>query len=65
MTKLNVGPWVASQKLPSKDLALNRLAFLERTLIRVQAPTVAGLPLVGQGGSCGKPCFALTYTDSV
>ena len=62
MTKLTVGPWVASQKLPSKDLALDRLAFLERTLIRVQAPTVAGLPLVGLGGSCGKPCFALPYT---
>ena len=61
MTKLNVGPWVAAQKLPSKDVALDRLAFLERTRVRVQTPTVAGLPLVGLGGSCGKPCFALPY----
>ena len=61
MTKLTAQPWVAAQKLPSKDLALDRLAFLERTLNRDQAPTVAGLPLVGLGGSCGKPCFALPY----
>lgn len=31
MTKLTVGPWVAAQKLPSKDAALDRIAFLERT----------------------------------
>jgi len=61
MTKLTVGPWVAAQKLPSKDLALDRLAFLERTLNRVETPTAAGLRLVGLGGSCGKPCFALPY----
>lgn len=62
MTKLTVGPWVAAQKLPSKDLALDRLAFLERTQTRATTPTVAGLPLIGLGGSCGKPCFALPYT---
>jgi len=62
MTKLKVGPWVAAQKLPSRDLAFDRLAFLERTQTRAQAPTVAGLPLIGLGGSCGKPCFALPYT---
>lgn len=62
MTRLTVGPWVAAQKLPSKDVALDRLAFLDRTQLRAQAPTVAGLPLVGLGGSCGKPCFALPYT---
>jgi len=61
MTKLTVGPWVAAQKLPSMDLALDRLAFLERTLTRAETPTAAGLPLVGLGGSCGKPCFALPY----
>jgi len=61
MTKLTVGPWVAAQKLPSKDLALSRTAFLERTQTRAQTPTVAGLPLIGLGGSCGKPCFALPY----
>ncbi|THF69180.1 hypothetical protein E7T06_12955 [Deinococcus sp. Arct2-2] len=62
MTKLTVGPWVAAQKLPSKDLALDRLAFLERSRTRATTPTVAGLPLIGMGGSCGKPCFALPYT---
>ena len=30
MSKLTIGPWVAAQKLPSKDLALDRQAFLER-----------------------------------
>ena len=61
MTRLGVGPWVAAQKLPSKDVALDCLAFLERTRVRAQTPTVAGLPLVGLGGFCGKPCFALPY----
>ncbi|WP_407543547.1 hypothetical protein Q0M94_26715 (plasmid) [Deinococcus radiomollis] len=61
MTRLTVGPWVAAQKLPTKDLALDRLAFLERTLNRAETPTAAGLPLIGLGGSCGKPCFALPY----
>ncbi|GGR21101.1 hypothetical protein [Deinococcus ruber] len=62
MTKLTVGPWIAAQKLPTHDLARDRLAFLERTQRRGTTPTVAGLPLVGMGGSCGKPCFALPYT---
>ena len=61
MTRLGVGPWVAAQKLPGKNVALDRLAFLERTQVRAQTPTVAGLHLVGMGGSCGKPCFALPY----
>ncbi|WP_293914461.1 hypothetical protein [Deinococcus sp.] len=61
MSKLAIGPWVAAQKLPSKDLALDRQVFLERTRGRAQAPSVAGLPLIGLGGSCGKPCFALPY----
>ena len=61
MPKLTVGPWIAAQKLPSKDVALDRLTFLERTRVRAQTLAVAGLPLVGLGGSCGKPCFALPY----
>ena len=61
MTGLGVGPWVAAQKLPSRDVALDRLTFLERTRVQAQIPAVAGLPLVGLGGSCGKPCFALPY----
>lgn len=62
MTKLTVGPWIAAQKLPSRNAARDRLAFLERTRVRQATPTVAGFPLVGLGGSCGKPCFALPYT---
>lgn len=61
MTKLTVGPWIAAQKLPSKALGRDRLAFLERTRLRQEPQQVAGLPLVGMGGSCGKPCFALPY----
>ncbi|GBF04674.1 hypothetical protein DAERI_020271 [Deinococcus aerius] len=61
MSKLTVGPWIAAQKLPSRDAARDRLAFLERTRVRRETPSVAGFPLVGLGGSCGKPCFALPY----
>lgn len=62
MTKLNVGPWIAAQKLPHPKLSRDRKAFLERTRIRAEYPQVAGFPLVGLGGSCGKPAFALPYT---
>lgn len=62
MTKLTVGPWIAAQKLPQREAARDRLAFLERVRVRQDPQTVAGFPLVGLGGSCGKPCFALPYT---
>ena len=61
MPKLTVGPWIAAQKLPSRDVARDRLAFLERTRLRQTPQAVAGFPLVGLGGSCGKPCFALPF----
>jgi hypothetical protein len=61
MPKIPVGPWIAAQKLPSPALARDRAAFLERTRLRAEPKTVAGLPLIGMGGSCGKPCFALPY----
>ncbi|GHF58071.1 hypothetical protein HNQ07_003994 [Deinococcus metalli] len=61
MPKLTVGPWIAAQKLPSKALGRDRFAFLERTRLRHELQQVVGLPLVGMGGSCGKPCFALPY----
>ena len=61
MPKLTVGPWIAAQKLPRTDLGRDRLAFLERTALRADAQQVAGLPLIGMGGSCGKPAFALPY----
>jgi hypothetical protein len=62
MPKIPVGPWIAAQKLPNPKLGRDRDAFLERTRLRAEPKTVAGLPLVGMGGSCGKPCFALPYT---
>ncbi|ACO47619.1 hypothetical protein DEDE109153_15735 [Deinococcus deserti] len=64
MTKLTVGPWIAAQKLPNRDVARDRQAFLERVRTRDETPSVAGFPLVGLGGSCGKPCFALPYVLS-
>ncbi len=61
MAKLPVGAWVMAQKLPSPKQALDREAFLGRVKGRVETPTIAGLPLIGLGGSCGKPCFQLPY----
>ncbi|GAA5513028.1 hypothetical protein Dcar01_01753 [Deinococcus carri] len=60
MTKLNVGPYVASLKA-GPTLVRDRQAFLERARLRDEVPTVAGMPLVGLGGSCGKPAFLLPY----
>ncbi|SMB84213.1 hypothetical protein [Deinococcus hopiensis] len=60
MPKLNVGPYVASLKT-TPALVRDRLAFLERARLRDEVPTVAGMPLVGLGGSCGKPAFLLPY----
>jgi len=61
MPKIAVGPWIAAQKLPNPKLARDRAAFLEQTRLRDEPKSVAGLPLVGMGGSCSKPCFALPY----
>ena len=60
MSKLNVGPYVASLKA-GPALVRDRQAFLERARLRDEVPTVAGMPLVGLGGSCGKPAFLLPY----
>jgi hypothetical protein len=60
MPKLNVGPYVASLKSAPNQVR-DRQAFLERSRLKREAPTAAGLPLVGLGGSCGKPAFALPY----
>lgn len=62
MANVALGPWIAAQKLPNPKLGRDRAAFLERTRLRQEPKFVAGLPLVGMGGSCGKPCFALPYT---
>ncbi|HWG84272.1 MAG TPA: hypothetical protein VNT60_02220 [Deinococcales bacterium] len=60
MSKLTVGPFVASLKAAPTQVR-DRHAFLERSRLKREAPTAAGLPLVGLGGSCGKPAFALPY----
>lgn len=60
MTKLTVGPYVASMKTSPAQVR-DREAFLARARLRDDVPTVAGLPLVGLGGSCGKPAFLLPY----
>lgn len=60
MTRLTVGPYVASLKT-GPALVRDRQAFLARAQLRDEVPTVAGLPLVGLGGSCGKPAFLLPY----
>ncbi len=62
MAKVPVGAWVMAQKIADKTLLRDRAAFLERSKVRADYPTVGGLPLIGLGGSCGKPCFALPYT---
>lgn len=60
MAKLNVGPYVASLKTSPAQVR-DRAAFLDRARLRDEVPQVAGLPLVGLGGSCGKPAFLLPY----
>ncbi|MBB5233746.1 hypothetical protein [Deinococcus budaensis] len=60
MAKLNVGPYVASLKTSPAQVR-DRAAFLDRARLRDEVPQVAGMPLVGLGGSCGKPAFLLPY----
>lgn len=60
MPKLNVGPYVASLKAAPNEVR-DRRAFLARSRNKDEPPTVGGLTLVGLGGSCGKPAFALPY----
>lgn len=61
MPKLNVGAYVASLKAAPSQVR-DRQAFLERSRAKDAPPVVGGLTLVGLGGSCGKPAFALPYT---
>lgn len=61
MAKIPIGAWVMSQKIADKSLLRNRTAFLERIQNRAEYPSYAGLQVIGLGGSCGKPCFALPY----
>lgn len=54
----SLGQFVASLKAPRDQLS-DREAFVARSQNKYDAPSVAGLPMVGLGGSCGKPAFLL------
>ncbi len=56
----SLGAYVAGLRAP-RDLVRDRAAFLARSAAKEAAPTLAGLPMVGLGGSCGKPAFALPF----
>lgn len=54
----SLGQYVASLKATRAQLS-DREAFVLRSQKKYDAPSVAGLPMVGLGGSCGKPAFLL------
>lgn len=56
----SLGKFVASLKT-SRDLVRDRAAFLVRSAAKTETPSVAGMPMVGLGGSCGKPAFLLPF----
>jgi hypothetical protein len=57
-TPASLGQYVASLKA-TRDQLSDRESFVARSQRKYDAPTVAGLPMVGLGGSCGKPAFLL------
>lgn len=57
-TPTSLGQYVASLKAPHDQLS-DREAFVTRSQSKYDAPSIAGLPMVGLGGSCGKPAFLL------
>lgn len=56
----SLGQYVGSLKT-DRNKVRDREAFLERCRRKYQAPSLAGLPMVGLGGSCGKPAFLLPF----
>ncbi len=56
----SLGAYVAGLRAP-RDQVRDRAAFLARSATKESAPKLAGLPMVGLGGSCGKPAFALPF----
>jgi len=56
----SLGQQVASFKASRED-ARSKEAFLERCQQKYQSYSIAGLELVGLGGSCGKPAFLLPF----
>lgn len=57
-TPASLGQYVASLKATRAQLS-DREAFVARSQSKYDTPSVAGLPMVGLGGSCGKPAFLL------
>ena len=45
----------------SRELVRDRHAFLKRSAGKHDVPQLAGLPMLGLGGSCGKPAFQLPF----
>jgi hypothetical protein len=56
----SLGGFVGGLKAPREALR-DKDAFLTRSAAKSDGPPVAGLPLVGLGGSCGKPAFLLPF----
>jgi hypothetical protein len=56
----SIGRFVAGLKA-SREALRDRAAFLARSAQKGDGPSVADLPLVGLGGSCGKPAFLLPF----
>ncbi len=57
-TPVSLGQFVATLKA-TRDQLSDREAFVARSQSKYDAPSIAGLPMVGLGGSCGKPAFLL------
>lgn len=55
-----LGQFVGSLKA-SRELIHDRAAFVERSQRKYDTPDLAGLKMMGLGGSCGKPAFALPF----
>jgi hypothetical protein len=56
----SLGSFVGGLKAP-REVLRDKGAFLERSARKGEGPAVGGLPLVGLGGSCGKPAFLLPF----
>ena len=59
-TDIGLGRWVGSLKA-SRDAVRDRDAFLARSAAKGEGPGLAGMPVIGLGGSCGKPAFLLPF----
>lgn len=59
-SQVSLGQYVGSLKA-TRDQLRDRQAFLERCERKYKTPELAGLPMVGLGGSCGKPAFLLPF----